>query len=207
MVLTRMAQGGEQAVHIIKSTTIEEIGEELLKAHTSEQRVQMIGKILEELFKGHPQKERVRMLMDSGALFKDFSNFEVAQALRNYLNIPVLFFMRNAQKGEKTPDTLALLKPGSDIPIIIGGTRIEDIEMTGLGIDDYFVFDDDRHTTGTDIPVILDGIGLMTLDETMLRRTFFQTILRLRDYFTYQNVEFVIPEHILKLFLPDQIEH
>ena len=161
-----------------------------------------LDKILQGLLENHPQKDRVRMLMDSGALFKNSSNFEVAKALRDYLKKPILFFTQDKSKGQKTPDTLALLKVGSDEPILIGGSRLEDIERKGLDVKDYFVFLDERHTTGTDVPMIPEAIGLMTIDETMLSRTFFQTILRLRDFFIQQDVEFVIPQHILKTVLP-----
>lgn len=176
--LTRAASGSKSYSHILISTTIQGILEELL-AH-------------------HPQRERVRMLMDSGGLFKDFRNDDIAKAIRDYLNIPVLYFQNN---------TPVLLKLGSDDPVVIGGTSQKAIEKTGYGIDDYFVFADEPHTTGTDIEVIPDAIGLMTLDEAMLRRTFFQTVLRLRGYFFQQDVEFVIPEYILKTFFPVQAEH
>lgn len=152
-----------------------------------------------QLLDGHPQKERVRILMDSGALFKDFSNLEVAKALRDHLKKPVLFFMRNPRINEKTPDTLAILKVGSDQPDIIGGTRLDDIQKTGYNLEDYFVFADERHTTGTDIPLIPDAIGLMTLDEAMLRRSFFQTVMRERDFFLNQDVEFIIPEYLVEM--------
>ncbi|HEY4832534.1 MAG TPA: hypothetical protein VIH61_08260, partial [Waddliaceae bacterium] len=158
-----------------------------------------ITEILKELLDKHPQKNRVRILMDSGALFKNYSNIEVATAIRDYLGIPVLFFMRNPHKNEKTPDTLAVLKVGSEQPDIIGGTRLEDIQKKGLSLEDYFVFDDERHTTGTDIPLIPDAIGLMTMDEAMLRRSLFQTIMREREFFLNQDVEFVIPEYLLDI--------
>lgn len=158
-----------------------------------------ISDILKELLENHPKKECVRILLDSGALFKNYSNLEVAKAIRDYLGIPVLFFMRNPLKDEKTPDTLAVLKVGFDQPEIIGGTRLEDIQKTGLNLEDYFVFDDDRHTTGTDIPLIPNAIGLLTLDETMLRRTLFQTVMRERELFLNQEVEFVIPHNLLPI--------
>ena len=180
-VLSRAAskKEGKNYTHVIKSKEIRQI--------------------LKELLEKHPQKNRVRILMDSGALFKNYSNLEVATAIRDYLGIPVLFFMRNSHKQEKTPDTLALLNVGSNQPDIIGGTRLEDIQTTGLNLEDYFVFDDERHTTGTDIPLIPDAIGLVTLDEAMLRRSFFQTIMREREFFLNQDVEFVIPEYLLTL--------
>lgn len=167
------------------------------KQHVHVIQSKEITAILKELLGKHPQKDRVRILMDSGALFKNYSNIEVATAIRDYLGIPVLFFMRNPHKNEKTPDTLAVLKIGSSKPDIIGGTRLEDIQKTGLNLEDYFVFADERHTTGTDLPLIPDVIGLMTMDEAMLRRSLFQTIMRERDFFLNQEVEFVIPEYLL----------
>jgi len=162
---------------------------------------QKIEEILKKLLDNHPQKDRVRLLMDSGALFKNYSNYDIAKAIRDYTKRPVLFFMRNEKKEEekKTPDTLAVLKLGSDKPDMIGSTRLDKIEATGVKLEEYFVFDDERHTTGTDIPFIPDLIGLMTLDEEMLRRSEFQTIMRERDYFLKQDVEYVLPDYLINI--------
>jgi hypothetical protein len=181
-ILNRMITNPERYTHLVNSKTIETI--------------------LKTVIDPHPHKARIRMLLDAGALFKDYSNYEVAKAIRDHLNLPILFFIRNPKTGEKTPDTLALFKLGSDVPIIIGGTRPEDIEKTGLGIKDYFVLLDERHVTGTDLKMPPDTIALVTLDETILRRSLFQTILRLRDYFDHQDAEFIIPKAILRTLIP-----
>jgi hypothetical protein len=185
---SRAAKLDKNCIHLIQSTEIKPILETLLGAH--------------------PQKERVQTLMDSGALLKNYSNLEVATAIRDYLKKPVLFFMRNALKQEKTPDTLAILKVGASEPELIGGTKREDIQKTGVNTEECFVVADQRHTTGTDLPFSSDAIGLMTCDEAMLRRELYQTILRMREFFLNQTVEYVIPSYLLPLLdqlflLPD----
>ncbi len=163
--------------------------------------------LLSELLDNHTEKKRIRMFMDSGALLKDSTNLEVAKALRDKLGIGVLFFMRDPKKKNDCPDTLALLPLDSDRPRIIGGTRLEDIEKTGLSLQEYCVYADERHTTGTDVPLPFDAIGMMTVDETMLRRSFFQTMLRLRQFFAGQRIEYVIPEDLLPTFPTSSAQH
>lgn len=186
ILLSRASKADHKRAHIIRSSDL--------------------GEILKELFDKHPHKQRIRMIMDSGALFQKYSNLEVAQALRDYLNMPVLFFIRNPKKNEKTPDTLACLKPGSDIPQIIGSTRLDEIEKIGLKLEDYFVFIDEHHKEGTDVPVIPEAIGFMTVDK-IRKRDFFQTIIRLREFFTYQDIEYVVADHLAPSLVQPNIEN
>jgi hypothetical protein len=158
------------------------------------------------LLEHHPNKKKVLQFMDSGALFKDFSNYQVAETLADYLGLPVLFFMRDEAKGEKTPDTLACVQPRTHVVTLIGGTRLEDIEKAGLNLGEYVVYDDDRHTTGTDIPLPSDAIGMMTVDETLLRTAFSQTEMRLRELFLEQNLEFIVPKYLENAFLKVGVE-
>src|SRR5262249_41820144 len=85
----------------------------------------------------------------------------------------------------------------SDKPEFVGGTRTSDIDKKGLTVEEYLVFADERHTTGTDVPLKADAIGMMTIDKDMLSRSLFQTIMRLRAFFLNQDGEFIIPEHVL----------
>jgi hypothetical protein len=180
-ILTRAAaiKGNKKYTHVIQTTEIKDFFKAILDTH--------------------PHKERVRLLMDSGALFKNYSNLEVAKAIRDYLGMPVLFFMRNSDKNETTPDTLAVLKIGAEDPELIGGTKLENIQKTGLNVEDCFGFLDERHTTGTDIPWKDDIIGLMTVDENILLRALYQTVLRERGFFLSQEVEYVIPSYLISL--------
>jgi len=159
-----------------------------------------LEEILQALLRHHPHQARVQMLMDSGALFKDYNNLVVAQALGDILKKKILFFTRNPKIKEKTPDTLAVWDPVERTVKIIGGTKLEDIEKNGLKIEDYFVFLDDRHTTGIDLPLRADAIGMMTVDENMLRRTLYQTVMRLRGFFKRQVCELIVPQVLLPLF-------
>lgn len=163
------------------------------KKHLHFVRTRTLEGILEKTLKEHPEKDRIRLLLDAGALFKDYTNLEVAEALRLYLNKPILFF-----EG----DILTLLPLDSDnLKPIRSGTRIEDIEKTGVGIDDYACYIDEAHGTGTDLPLPYDALGVMTVDETILDRAVWQNILRLRLIAFKQGIEFIIPIDILPLLL------
>ncbi len=158
-----------------------------------------VDQILKEVLTDHPEKGRVRALLDPGARFKNSTNLQVAQAIRAELNLHVLFFMRNPQKQEKTPDTLTLLRADSDNLETIGGTRLEDIQKMGIDLGEYFVFYDERHTLGTDIPLPSDAIFLKTADEELLRDVSFQADGRAREYFLQQNVETILPDYLLPI--------
>lgn len=166
------------------------------------------NEVLAEVLDQHPSKESVRMILDSGALFQDYSNLQVAKVLREKTGKPVLFFTRDESKGELTPDSLALLPFESDTVRVIGGTDWAQVEAAGLSLLDFVVFLDQAHTTGTNLKLAVDTIAIMTVDHLMLRRTLFQTILRLRGFFDHQKIEFFINREVLET-LPDleEVKH
>jgi hypothetical protein len=154
-----------------------------------------ISSVLKEIMEKHPDKKRVRGLIDAGALLKGQFNREVAQEILNFYKEDdsvqaVVFFDRG--KDQETPDTPYMLKKGVKNPILLSGTTLEAISAKGIPLSEIFFYYDDRHTTGTDFVQIPDAINLLTVDETMLRRTFFQGGFRLRQLFFNQDLEYVV---------------
>lgn len=182
-----------------------QIAEEMLKRvetevkenHIHITRSRELKAFLKSIFKNHPDKDKCQILLDAGSLLSNYTGLEVAMMMRKLLKKPVFFFMRDPSKNEEHPDTLALLPLDSDTPRIIGGTRLKDIEKTGLATHEYCVYAPERQSTGMDCPLAENAIGIMTVDETMLRRTLFQTMLRLRQFFFKQRIEFAIPAEII----------
>lgn len=176
-----------------------------------QQQMHVVGSItpdglLKEVLTNHARKNDVRGIIDSGAVFTGISNVDVAQKILDLLlQLPentmdgVLFFHRfpmDSSKPHLLVEQLAVLKKnerGEPFITIIGGTRLEDIAKKA-DLTKLFVYYDERHTTGTDIPQLPNAINLMTIDPGVLQRNIGQGMLRLRQYFLGQDVEFVIPQ-------------
>jgi len=170
------------------------------KAHTitSENCYEILKSIL---------SPKVHGLLDGGGVLKKYSTLAVARDILRYLKDinsemkSVLFFYR--APGRVTADTLALLKQGAKEPILIKGTRLEEIQGAGIGIGQYFTFYDERHGIGTNLPLDPKATFYMTIGEKMCLWIFLQILMRPRDYFQDQKVEFLIPEHIRSLIVKE----
>lgn len=102
------------------------------------------------------------------------------------------------EHAQATPDTLAFLPMNSDTLIYIKGTSIEELARHGLNPGEYFVIDDESHTTGTDIRMKPDAVAVMTMDETLTKPRMCQAVMRLRQYLYTQDLHTVMLESTLK---------
>ena len=94
-----------------------------------------------------------------------------------------------------------LLKKGAAHPIVIGSTRPEVLAKHGINMKKTFVYFDECHATGTDIPQE-DVINLISIGKDLTRRTFFQGALyRLRQLFGSQDLEYVALETTIPFLL------
>ena len=152
----------EGKIHIVELTTIE--------------------KLMDQILLNHKRPQRVRGIIETGGLFKVFKdNAKIAEDLMNYLALRqetghvdrsiegVLFF--STAPGQDQPDTLYVWRKGAAFPELVGGTTKEHLEAKGLDPTKYFVYYDERHTTGQDIPQIPEAMNLPTFDIKMLRKT------------------------------------
>lgn len=162
--------------------------------------------ILKKIIPNHPQKERIRGFLEGGAFFKELPNNEIPQVFWDFFHpkeeedkpvawdVKAIFYLHNPGGGK--PPIPYLLRQGEKgierVPLT--GTREEDFLQAGVKPEECFFLINEKGCTGTDVPQIPDAINLMTMDENMLRRTMFQTILRLRQFLTTQNIEPVILE-------------
>ncbi|MCB1119285.1 MAG: hypothetical protein KDK65_04935, partial [Chlamydiia bacterium] len=165
--------------------------------HTSD--FSSVTAFMDTVYKKHQHKDKIRGIIEAGGLFKTLgSNADVAQALMSYLKTEnpaiegILFF--HTDPGQKQPDTLYVWRKDAKYPERIGGSSVENLSSKGLDPKKYFVYYDERHTTGTDILQMPDAINLFTYDVQMIRRTMAQGIMRLRQFLFSQNVELVISE-------------
>ena len=148
-----------------------------------------IETFIQKLIQNHPQKKRISALIDAGALFKEFKNNEaVAKVLSRHLEKPVLFF----KNGE-----LHSIKPDQDTSDRIGGTSVDEIKAIGLNVGDYAIYLDEAHTTGVDIKLPNDAIGLLTVNGELTQRTYEQAEFRIRKILTAgQRLEYVFPNYL-----------
>jgi hypothetical protein len=73
----------------------------------------------------------------------------------------------------------------------LNNTSNEELKRFGLNPDNYVVFYDERHTTGTDILLNLDAEAWVTVDNTPLTELF-QTLLRERKFLSTQRAHFAV---------------
>ncbi|MBN4066990.1 DUF3638 domain-containing protein, partial [Simkania negevensis] len=162
------------------------------------------GLLREALF-NHPQKEKFHGIIDIAGHFKELNNTCVAREILEYFENDeridgVLFYIPQAGpeasiSERKNSGKLAIMKKGASSHEVIGGTSKELIEAVGIPIKNLFVYYDESHTTGSDILQPPTSKNFVIVGERLMRRNFFQGILRLRQFFFSQDAEFVVPDN------------
>jgi hypothetical protein len=138
------------------------------------------------------------VILDLGAIF---STEEFDQLGRKYLQkaldlrIPkkaVLFFHR--KEGERISNRLAIgqFVKGEFIISLLENSSLEALKAKGLSPNECITFYDERHTTGTDIPLPISARAIMTCNEKIKLRSFLQTVMRLRRFCSTQSVDFAL---------------
>jgi hypothetical protein len=171
---------------------------------TTTDNVASIEEFMQQCFAQHSTPQCIRGLIEAGGVFDKFkSNADVAAGIASFLAEKqtqglvdpkikgVLFF--HTDPGHTQPNTLYVWKLGASAPERIGGTSPEALEAKGLLPENYFVYYDEKHTTGTDIAQIPDAINLITYENTPKQKVK-QAVMRLRQLFYGQNVSFVVSQ-------------
>jgi hypothetical protein len=149
------------------------------------------------------RRDRLSGFIDSAGFFKDFSNHKIAQEiLAFYQEDPkiqtVLYFGRPSPKEAMT---IMALRKGANKPFIVGSSQKEVLLGYGIKPESTFAYFDESHCEATDFPQKKDAINILSVGAQTSRRTFLQAIMRLRGYFTGQDLEFVLLEEELEAFL------
>jgi len=109
-------------------------------------------------------------------------------------NIKAVLFFHKAP-GQETPNTLYAWKKGESQPIYVGGTSKEILATKGLKPEDYVMYYDENHKTGVDVLLSPDCVGVQTMSHQPTRDVL-QAIMRLRQYFREQDIDFVVDEEL-----------
>ena len=89
---------------------------------------------------------------------------------------------------------MLLLKKGLATPIILENTlKRRNSQIWTLSIDQIFTYYDELRGTGSDIPQDSETVNLITVDPQHIPiQRLLQGVLRLREFFLGQNVDFVV---------------
>jgi hypothetical protein len=166
-----------------------------------------ISQMLTSALTNNPRKEQFRMFLDPAGTLKYKENIQVAKEILTHFETDpkiqgVLFFGR--VKGNMgVPSTLMIMKKprgedGNFSIEIVGGTTKEALDARGVDPATTITYCDERHCEATDIPQILNALGLVTVNSRLLDRDFLQTNLRLRKYLETQDIDLLVLEKELK---------
>ncbi len=136
--------------------------------------------------------------IDSGAFFKAFTNFKVAQAI---FNVEKLSHIQTVIYYDETSNQTRFLKredlgkqfdlPSTDVKVID--------ELTQTSLERRFTFYDQRHITGSDILQDPKTKALLSIGPKILLREILQGSLRLRQFMARQRVCFVTTQSVASL--------
>ena len=144
-------------------------------------------------------------LIDSAGLLKKLDTETAARQIFTYHKNnekiqTVLFFNK-----EGVLCGLKKHKSGEPELVRIGSTQKTELQKHGILPDSTFVYYDECHTEATDIAQVGSAKNAILIDHKTTLRTALQGILRLRDFFNEQSVEYVIADnekhHFLESFL------
>jgi Protein of unknown function (DUF3638) len=176
------ARKNPHALHLIQNTEVQEV--------------------LKSCLQNNPRQNQVMAFIDAAGVFKDYDNLYVAAQILTYFTKDprmehVLFFGR-ANSKESAPNTLMALKKDSSVPIVIGSTRVQELEKHGIDPKSTFIYYDECHSEATDLPQIPDAVNLLSSNGSMILRDLLQGMLRARGYLKKQDIEYVIHENTIK---------
>lgn len=154
-------------------------------------------KIIDDYYEQCKEKHEIRAIIDIGALFNDYSNEEVANAIiKKQLTLDkpckyVLYYNSNDKLCAKL-----VAEPPSD-PIILESTDKTYLQkILACTPDQWFTYFDQARSTGTDIAQAPNGRALATINKDTLRRDLVQGVMRMRDFYYGQNVDYLLPKSV-----------
>lgn len=153
------------------------------------------GWTVDNLLKTIASCGKYQALIDTGALITGLSNVEVARLLLEY----GLTDMDGCVYLDDDDKKMVLMRSSEGT----GETKVESdpvpLETSGVAVEKRFTFYDQVHTTGMDIPQVIDAQAVITIGKDMTLRDFSQGCWRMRDLGQGQCVHVVVPCEVEKL--------
>lgn len=190
-----LAGSDGQVIDYLLSTAVKpHLVTERLQMLQSQEYVQSIQVAL-NLLAVHPMKTKFHAWIDLGAHFRGIANSAVAKHFCDFFNKNHSFsHLRYVLYFEGDGKLYAMSTTGGT-KILLEETRAEYIQSKlGVPPEQYFVYFDQRRTTGTDIKLSHDARAFLTLGAATLKRDLLQAAMRMRELHSQQRVELVIPK-------------
>lgn len=144
---------------------------------------------------------KVSAIIDTGAFFKSFKNYQIAEAILKYYKLTnsietVLYYDEDSNQLE------FLQRSGEGFTRgFLDSSDPKDIQdVTHTTIDNRFTFYDQRHITGSDILQPKSGHAIMTVGPRVLLRDILQGTLRMRQFMSSQKVHMVTTEATIQFY-------
>ncbi|MFA6915458.1 MAG: DEAD/DEAH box helicase family protein [Parachlamydiales bacterium] len=168
--------------------------------------------ILNKIVTNNPNKERIVGFLDASALSKHIPSNDVPGRIWKFYNprpekgsekiperpikrpINHIFYLHHpGGNGTPIPCVYSEKADGTSVRTFLDGTQPEDFQKANVDINACFFLINEKGCTGTDVPQPDDAINILSVDYMMLRRTFFQSLFRLRQILNKnQNIEIVL---------------
>lgn len=183
--------------HLLNDNLLGDQKEQWIKLGHSEKNLQQknIAMAL-RLLDTHPIKKKFHAWIDLGAHFRGIPNREVAAKFRDYFQKQKETFshIRFVLYFEGDGKLYALPKEGGE-KISLEETSADYIQAKlNITPEQYFVYYDQRRTTGTDLKQAQDAHAFVSLGADTLKRDLLQASMRMRELREGQRVEFVVPK-------------
>ncbi len=150
-------------------------------------------------------------VIDTGAIFRNQTNYEVAETvLKELPQIETVFFFGKRTPADESPDTPCIMKRslnGGFTVHVVGTTDQAALAAFGVKLETLFVYYDQRHSEATDVVQLPNRHNVLTFGLQTTKRDLFQGIMRLRKYKekqVHQEITFAIEEKTRDKLFGDQ---
>lgn len=151
-----------------------------------QEEIRAVSHLKDFFFHLDRQESPLGGLIDTGALFRDSTNEQVAEAiLRELPHIQTVLFFTKKTPQDPSPDTPALmrrLQNGKTLVQIIGATDPQTLHAFGVKQESLFVYYDQRHSEAVDVAQLPERRNVLTIGLKTTYRDVLQGVMRLRKY-------------------------
>ena len=148
--------------------------------------------------------DRVSAIIDTGALFKNFTNLQVAEAILEYFKGKIRAVLYYDETSNQLQFIRGTFESGNIVSTKTGYLETTDpddiLKATQVEIGSRFTFYDQRHITGSDILQPKSAHAIMTADPRVLLRDILQGTLRMRQFMTSQTVNLIVSKSLRKYY-------
>lgn len=163
---------------------------------------QSADEILSGYFSKSEEPDKVHALIDIGALFTDYTNEQVVNAIEKNIRKYqtkccdyILYFNSANILCAKSLSNTELP------PIEIRTTEINIIKkILKCEPENWFVYYDQSHTIGTDLKQDFNATAIVTINKNSSMRDLLQGVMRMREYPYNQRADFIVPQDLHEQF-------